>query len=89
MLGCQNLDGVHFLFIRQSALYFVVTTRSNVSPGFTLELLARLAKLFKDYCGVLTEEAIRKNFVLIYELLDETLVRYAYKALPLFVADRK
>ena len=27
--------------------------------------------MFKDYCGVLTEESIRKNFILIYELLDE------------------
>jgi AP-4 complex subunit mu-1 len=31
----------------------------------------RLTKVFKDYCGVLTEESIRTNFVLIYELLDE------------------
>ena len=29
--------------------------------------------MFKDYCGVLTEEAIRKNFTLIYELLDEVI----------------
>lgn len=30
-----------------------------------------MAKVFKDYCGILTEESIRKNFVLIYELLEE------------------
>ena len=34
-------------------------------------MLNRLAKIFKDYCGVLTEESIRKNFILVYELLDE------------------
>ena len=28
-------------------------------------------RVIKDYCGVLTEESIRKNFLLIYELLDE------------------
>ena len=50
-------------------------TQFNVSPSFTLELIDRLAKVFKDYCGVLTEEAIRKNFILIYELLDEMIVR--------------
>jgi AP-4 complex subunit mu-1 len=27
--------------------------------------------LLQDYCGSLSEEAIRKNFPLIYELLDE------------------
>jgi AP-4 complex subunit mu-1 len=32
-----------------------------------------MAKVFKDYCGVLTEESIRKNFILIYELLEEML----------------
>lgn len=45
----------------------------QVSPSFVLELLERLAKVFKDYCGVLSEESIRKNFILIYELLDEAL----------------
>ena len=34
----------------------------------------RIAGLCKDYCGVLNEEAIRLNFVLVYELLDEVLV---------------
>ena len=31
-----------------------------------------MLKIFRDYCGVLSEEAIRKNFVLIYEIIDET-----------------
>jgi len=30
-------------------------------------------KVFKDYCGVLNEDVIRKNFILLYELLDEML----------------
>ena len=66
-----NVDGINYLFLRQRGLYFVCTTRHNVSPSFTLEFLARICRIFKDYCGVLTEEAIRKNFILIYELLDE------------------
>jgi AP-4 complex subunit mu-1 len=49
-------------------LYF---QRFNVSPSTTVELLNRMAKVFKDYCGVLNEEAIRKNFILVYELVDE------------------
>jgi len=36
-----------------------------------LDLLNRVASMIKDLCGILTEEAIRKNFVLIYELIDE------------------
>jgi AP-4 complex subunit mu-1 len=52
-------------------VYFLF--RINVSPASTIELLNRLAKVFKDYCGVLNEESIRRNFSLIYELLDEML----------------
>jgi len=51
----------------------MVTTRSNISPALALEMINRIAILFKDYCGVLTEEAIRKNFVLLYEILDEVI----------------
>lgn len=32
-----------------------------------------MTKIFKDFCGVLNEEAMRRNFVLIYEILDEIL----------------
>ena len=46
----------------------------NMSPALGIELLSRLLKIIKDYCGMLTEEAVRKNFALIYELLDEAIV---------------
>lgn len=68
-----NVDGVNFLSVKKNGLYFVGTTRFNVSPSLVIELISRLTRVFKDYCGVLTEESIRKNFVLIYELLDETM----------------
>lgn len=73
----QNIDGINFLFIKKNGIYFVTTTKFNVSPSFILELLDRIAKVFKDYCGVLTEESIRKNFILLYELLDE-MIDYGY-----------
>lgn len=55
-------------------LLFVATTRANVSPSIVLELLQRIARVIKDYVGVLNEDSIRKNFVLVYELLDEAIV---------------
>lgn len=66
-----NVDGVNFLSVKKNGLYYVGTTKFNVSPSLIIELIGRLTRVFKDYCGVLTEESIRKNFVLIYELLDE------------------
>lgn len=38
-----------------------------------LELLHRVARVIKDYCGVMNEDALRKNSILTYELLDEML----------------
>ncbi|GMI25540.1 hypothetical protein TeGR_g8729, partial [Tetraparma gracilis] len=62
-----------YLHVRRSGLIFGCRTLSNPSPSSTLELLSKIARVFKDYCGTLSEEAIRKNFVLLYELLDEML----------------
>jgi len=72
-----NLDGVSYIFIKKNGLYFVATTSHNVSPSSVVELLSKAAKVFKDFCGVLNEESIRKNFVLVYELLDE-MVDFGY-----------
>uniref|UniRef100_A0A7S2NIW1 MHD domain-containing protein n=1 Tax=Zooxanthella nutricula TaxID=1333877 RepID=A0A7S2NIW1_9DINO len=66
-----NLDGVSYIFVKKNGLYFVATTGHNVSPCAVVELLTKMAKVFKDFCGVLNEESIRKNFVLVYELVDE------------------
>jgi len=66
-------DGVHYLHVLDGGMYFVFTTRVNVSPGQALELLHRLCELLRDFCGVLSEEGVRKNFVLAYELVDEVL----------------
>ena len=54
-------------------MFVVATTRRNASPSLILELLSRVAWVVKDYCGVLTEDALRKNAILVYELLDEML----------------
>lgn len=62
-----------YIHHRNRGLYFVLTTKFNVSPAFSASLLSRISAIIKDYCGLNSEEAIRKNFVLIYELLDELL----------------
>lgn len=66
-----NKDGINYVFIRPNGLYIVATTRFNVVPTIVIEFLNSVVKNIKDYCGVFTEEAIRKNFVLVYELIDE------------------
>lgn len=68
-----NKDGVNYIWLKKNGLYFVFNTVKNISPCFVMELLIRITKVLKDYCGILTEESIRTNFILIYELLDEIL----------------
>lgn len=68
-----NVDGVNYFHVKIVGLLFVATTRANVSPSLLLELLQRIARVIKDYLGILSEESLRKNFVLVYELLDEVI----------------
>lgn len=70
-------DGQSYLHVKRNGLIFGCATARNISPCTVIELLSRIAKVFKDYCGTLSEEAIRKNFILLYELLDE-MVDYGY-----------
>ncbi|CAJ0929753.1 unnamed protein product [Ranitomeya imitator] len=66
-------EGGHFLHTRHRGLYFVISIRPDDSPFMYLDLLNRLAALIRDYCGDLSEDVVRLNFALIYELLDEVL----------------
>ena len=66
-------DGIHYLSFKESGLIFVAATRDNVLPAMILELLRSMASIIKDYCGTVSEESLRKNFILVYELFDEVL----------------
>ena len=68
---------MNYFHVRVSGLLFVAT-RVNVSPSLVLEHLQRIARIIKDYLGVLNEDSLRKNFVLVYELLDEVIVTCKY-----------
>jgi AP-1 complex subunit mu len=56
-----------------SNLYLCAVTTRNSNVALILTFLYRLSQVFKDYFGTLEEESIRDNFVIIYELLDETM----------------
>lgn len=81
----QNIDGVNYVHVKVAGLFFVVTTMVNISPSLLLELLQRIARVTKDYLGVLNEDSLRKNFILVYELLDEVIVSTLQSTLPFFI----
>lgn len=70
-------DGLTYIHVKRNGLLFACSTARNVSSVTIIELLSNIARVFKDYCGTLSEEAIRKNFILLYELLDE-MVDFGY-----------
>ena len=68
---------INYIWLRKNTMYFVLTTRYNINPTLCVELLIQLTHTIKDFCGTLTEDTIRLNFVLVYELLDE-IIDYGY-----------
>ena len=62
---------INFIYYKRQNLYFVIATLDNSTPNFFIEILEKVMRVIKDHCGDFTEEAIRKNFVLIYEIIDE------------------
>ena len=53
-------------------IYLVAVTKSNANAALVFEFLERLRALGKSYFGKFDEEAVKNNFVLVYELLDGT-----------------
>lgn len=49
----------------------MAATRKNSNATMIIAFLYKLVQVFQDYFKVVHEEAIRDNFVVIYELLDE------------------
>jgi AP-2 complex subunit mu-1 len=74
----QNINGCHFIHTTHGDIVLVAATKDNANVVLVLKLLYKMVELFKAYFGGPPDEAmIRRNFVLIYELLDE-IIDYGY-----------
>lgn len=74
----QNINGCHFIHTTQGDICLVAATKDNINVVLVLKMLYKMIDIFKAYFGgVFDENQIRKNFVLIYELLDE-IIDYGY-----------
>ena len=68
-----TLDGITFVYVKCNNLLLLAVTKRNSNVVCILNFLYRLTGVFTDYFGQIEEESIRDNFVVIYELLDETM----------------
>jgi AP-2 complex subunit mu-1 len=71
-----TLGSTTFSHVKHENIYLVAVTKSNVNAALVFEFLYRLVILGKGYFGKLDEEAVKNNFVLVYELLDGKRVRF-------------
>jgi len=68
-----TLGSTTFSHIKNENVYIVGVTKGNANAALVFEFLYKLAALGKAYFGRFDEEAIKSNFVMVYELLDEIL----------------
>lgn len=66
-------DGFTFVYIKYNNLYLLTITKRNSNVALMLMYLYRICKVFQEYFGEIQDESIRDNFVIIFELLDETI----------------
>ncbi|KAG5540106.1 hypothetical protein RHGRI_020363 [Rhododendron griersonianum] len=68
----RQIGGCSFFYMRISNVYIVIVVSSNANVACAFKFVVEAVTLFKAYFGgAFDEDAIRNNFVLIYELLDE------------------
>ncbi|GAA54435.1 AP-2 complex subunit mu-1 [Clonorchis sinensis] len=65
-----------FFHVKRANIWVCAVARRNVNAAMVFQLLHALLCVMKEYFGRVTEENIKNNFVLIYEILDEYRYRY-------------
>ncbi|KAE8677558.1 AP-2 complex subunit mu [Hibiscus syriacus] len=67
----RQIGGFSFFYTRISNVYIVIVVSSKANIACAFKFVDEAVALFKSYFGgTFDEDAIRNNFVLIYELLD-------------------
>jgi AP-2 complex subunit mu-1 len=65
-----NIARTSFFHVKRSNIWLAAVTKQNANAAMVFEFLTKFLSIMQSYFGKLTEENIKNNFVLIYELLD-------------------
>lgn len=71
-----NIARTSFFHIKRYNVWLAAVTKQNVNAAMVFEFLTKMVTIMQSYFGKITEENIKNNFVLIYELLDG---KYCFK----------
>lgn len=66
-----TLGSTSFYHIKHENIFLVAVSKTNANVALVFEFLYKVAKLGVKYFVKFDEEAVKNNFTLIYELLDE------------------
>jgi AP-2 complex subunit mu-1 len=68
------MDGVSFIHKTYNDITLIATSKSNINAALIVQFLYQFITVCKSYFnGEFDESTVRKNFSLIYELLDEVM----------------
>jgi len=67
----SHISGTSFFHVKRGNVWIAAVTKQNVNAALVFEFLYKTIEVMVNYFGKVTEENIKNNFVLIYELLDE------------------
>ena len=65
-----HIAGTSFFHIKRGNVWIAGVTKQNVNAALVFEFLYKTVEVMVNYFGKVTEENVKNNFVLIYELLD-------------------
>lgn len=74
-----TLGSTTFSHVKHENIYLVAVTKSNVNAALVFEFLYRFVGLGRGYFGKFDEEAVKNNFVLVYELLDGVYIALIFR----------
>jgi AP-2 complex subunit mu-1 len=57
-------------YLQRANIWLAAVTKQNVNAAMVFEFLLKIIDVMQSYFGKISEENIKNNFVLIYELLD-------------------
>ena len=65
-----NIARTSFFHIKRANIWVAAVTKQNVNAAMVFEFLHKMCDVMAAYFGKVSEENIKNNFVLIYEILD-------------------
>lgn len=61
----------YLVHIQTNGLFLLSLVQAEVAPLLVIDFLYRIVSIFKDYFREVSEDSLKENFVVLYQLLDE------------------